>query len=377
MSIILKGNNISSNNDGIGPGEVTNIKASQNASSIILSWTNPSNVVIDGTTLSTFDHVIIVKNESRYPTSIKDGNTIYSGNGTTCSDGNVIKNKKYHYRFFVYDTNKLCNNNMSMIIENTFYGIDYSILKNNTWEQIAAASESGIASSLWKVGDEIDLTLSEFKYNDDEDMDEVYSFSAQTITLQIWDFNHFDKSDGSGKAGIVFGMKNLMKERFTGWHFSCWAESDIKKTLMTAIYNRLPEDCRSYIKPVKVYTAYNINYNGYGNPAGHSQSPGYLSIEKVFVPGLTEVGTALKNSLISTFNCELNQKQFPIFTDSNSRIKNPPSDGSTNIYNYLLRSSVDFEYDSIIRVWNHDGEPNSSRSTGSGDSFGLCFCFCI
>ena len=196
MSIILKGNNISSNNKGIGPEEVTNIKASQNASSIILSWTNPSNVVIDGTTLSTFDHVIIVKNESRYPTSIKDGNAIYSGNGTTCSDSDVIKNKKYYYRFFVYDTNKLCNNNMSMIVENTFYGID-PILKNNTWEQINTASEAGIASSIWKVGDEIDLTLS--------------GTFNETATLQIWDFNHFVKSDGSGKVTVSLNDPDKVK----------------------------------------------------------------------------------------------------------------------------------------------------------------------
>ena len=73
------------------------------------------------------------------------------------------------------------------------------ILKDNTWEQIIAASETNSIPSTWKVGDEIDLTLSG-KYN-------------ETVTLQIWDFNHYDKSDGSGKANICFGMKNLMKDK--------------------------------------------------------------------------------------------------------------------------------------------------------------------
>ena len=350
MSIILKGNNISSNNNGIGPGEVTNIKASQNASSIILSWANPSNVVIDGTTLSIFDHVIIVRNESRYPTSIKDGNTIYSGNGTTCSDSDVIKNKKYYYRFFVYDTNKLCNNNMSMIIENTFYGID-PILKNNTWEQINAASEAGIASSLWKVGDEIDITLS--------------GTFNETVTLQIWDFKHFDKSDGSGKAGIVFGMKNLMKDvqYMNSYHTNSggWNNTAMKKTVMANIYNSMPTDLQSYIKEVNTYAN-----QGLGSS---SSSTGLLSKDKVFLPGMTEMFG--KNYKPDQSETEKNQKKFPIFTNDNSRIKKL-SNGSGDAYQWWLRSAIygnnsDCFCDVTI-YGTHD-------YTGASYGYGVCFCF--
>jgi hypothetical protein len=350
MSIILKGNNISSNNNGIGPGEVTNIKASQNASSIILSWANPSNVVIDGTTLSIFDHVIIVRNESRYPTSIKDGNTIYSGNGTTCSDSDVIKNKKYYYRFFVYDTNKLCNNNMSMIIENTFYGID-PILKNNTWEQINAASEAGIASSLWKVGDEIDITLS--------------GTFNETVTLQIWDFKHFDKSDGSGKAGIVFGMKNLMKDvqymNSSHTNSGGWNNTAMKKTVMANIYNSIPSDLQSYIKEVNTYAN-----QGLGSS---SSSTGLLSKDKVFLPGMTEMFG--KNYKPDQSETEKNQKKFPIFTNDNSRIKKL-SNGSGDAYQWWLRSAIygnnsDCFCDVTI-YGTHD-------YTGASYGYGVCFCF--
>ena len=350
MSIILKGNNISSNNNGIGPGEVTNIKASQNASSIILSWANPSNVVIDGTTLSIFDHVIIVRNESRYPTSIKDGNTIYSGNGTTCSDSDVIKNKKYYYRFFVYDTNKLCNNNMSMIIENTFYGID-PILKNNTWEQINAASEAGIASSLWKVGDEIDITLS--------------GTFNETVTLQIWDFKHFDKSDGSGKAGIVFGMKNLMKDvqymNSSHTNSGGWNDTAMKKTVMANILKSMPSNLQSYIKEVNTYAN-----QGLGSS---SSSTGLLSKDKVFLPGMTEMFG--KNYKPDQSETEKNQKKFPIFTNDNSRIKKL-SNGSGDAYQWWLRSAIygnnsDCFCDVTI-YGTHD-------YTGASYGYGVCFCF--
>ena len=351
MSIILKGNNISSsNNKGIGPGEVTNIKASQNASSIILSWTNPSNVVIDGTTLSTFDHVIIVRNESRYPTSIKDGNTIYSGNGTTCSDSDVIKNKKYYYRFFAYDTNKLCNNNINMIVENTFYGID-SILKNNTWEQINTASEAGIASSIWKVGDEIDLTLS--------------GTFNETITLQIWDFNHFDKSDGGGKAGIVFGMKNLMKDgqymNSSHTNSGGWNNTAMKKTVMVNIYNSIPSDLQSYIKEVNTYAN-----QGLGSS---SSSTGLLSKDKVFLPGMTEMFG--KNYKPDQSETEKNQKKFPIFTNDNSRIKKM-NNGSGDAYQWWLRSPIyGNNYSCFCDVTSY----GTHDYTGASYGYGVCFCF--
>ena len=349
MSIILKGNNISSsNNDGIGPSEVTNIKASQNASSIILSWTNPSNVVINGSTLSTFSYVTIIRNEERYPMSAKDGKIVYSGNGTTCSDSDVIKNKKYYYRFFVYDTNKLCNNNMSMIIESTFYGID-PVLKNNSWEQIAAASESGNIPSTWKVGDEIDLTLS--------------GTFNETVTLQIWDFNHFDKSDGSGKAGIVFGMKNLMKNTQvltpnSSSNSGGWNDTTMKKTTMGQILSSMPSNLQNYIKEVNTYA----NQGG----ASSSSSIGKLSKDKVFLPGCTEVGF----SFTYQSGSESGQKQFPIFTDDNSRIKKK-NNGSGDAYYWWTRSPYYYNSDIFVLV-SSDG---SNDQNYPSSSHGVCFCF--
>ena len=365
MSIILKGNNISSsNNNGVGPGEVTNIKASQSVSSIILSWTNPSNVVINGTTLSTFDHVIIVKNEDHCPMSIKDGNTIYSGNGTTCSDNDVIKNKKYYYRFFVYDTNKLCNNNINMIIENTFYGVD-PILKNNTWEQINAASEAGIASSIWNIGDEIDITFS-------NDQNIFLPSDNLTTTLQIWDFKHFDKSDGTGKAGICFGMKNLLPRNSYSYDpvgnntQTDWNLSQIRTKILNgeynSIYSAIPEECRRVIKNVNVYSGDCSKYDFYP----------YDKIIKtqdyIFIPELIEVGLGSDDTkLLSGYN-----SQFPIFTDNNSRIKNSTSDYDySDSDSWMLRGTVSyFKYN-----WQVTENGESSKVYISEGKQGICICF--
>ena len=372
MSIILKGNSINFTNNGITPNEATNIMFSQNSTEIRIIWENPKDVIINDILLSKFDHLVIVRKQDSVPLTPKDGTIIYNGSSSdSCKDTSVVSGNSYYYRFFVYDSNKNINNSANMIFKQ-IYNKSNSIA-NLSWKEINEISESGKASSMFNIGDEINVNLLEYKRGDDNE-DVKYSFSTQTVTLQIWDFDHFDRDDKNGKAGIVFGMKNLMKDRFTAYHFGCWAETDIKNVLMDAIYNRLPEDCKSVIKPVKAYTAYNINYN-YNGSAGNNQSPGYLTSEKVFIPGAVEMGiNSSYSGLGSTVNCELNQKRFPIFTDNNSRIKNPPSGSNTTIYSYLLRSSVDSQYNGMIRIWN-DGSPTTSMSSGVSDVFGLCFCF--
>ena len=103
------------------------------------------------------------------------------------------------------------------------------IFGNNTWEQINAACQSGMIPDTWKIKDEITVTLFE-PYN-------------IKVVLQIWDFNHYEKSDGSGKAGIVLGCKHIP---FTD-HLSIsfinggdWETSYMSKTVMEDIYNAMP-----------------------------------------------------------------------------------------------------------------------------------------
>lgn len=67
-----------------------------------------------------------------------------------------------------------------------------SVLSKNTWAQIAKASAADKASQLWSVGDTKDITV-----------------GSETLTLVIMGFNHDDLASG-GKAGITFGLKNLM-----------------------------------------------------------------------------------------------------------------------------------------------------------------------
>ena len=116
-----------------------------------------------------------------------------------------------------------------------------SVLSKNTWAQIAKASAAGKASQLWSVGDTKDITV-----------------GSETLTLVIIGFNHDDLASG-GKAGITFGMKNLMATTrrmnasntnsggFTGSEMYSWLQNTLLPTL--------PSDLQAVLKSVNKKTS--------------------------------------------------------------------------------------------------------------------------
>ena len=116
-----------------------------------------------------------------------------------------------------------------------YLGIELSAL---SWPVIAAISESGRASEFFAVGDKIDITLS---------TDEV-------ITLEIWGFDHDDLSDGSGKAGITFGMKYVSGKVYNmnaaETNTGGWGASRMRTVHMPAIIALFPEELTEVVKTV-------------------------------------------------------------------------------------------------------------------------------
>ena len=131
---------------------------------------------------------------------------------------------------------------------------------------------------------------------------------------------------------------------------------------MANILSSMPSNLRSYIKEVNTYA----NAGGYSS----SSSIGKLSKDKVFLPGFTEIfGPSVWSSQSKT---ESNQKQFPIFTDNNSRIKKM-NNGSGDAYWWWTRSPRYNDSGYFCGVY-------SGGSTGvdyANYNYGVCFCFCV
>lgn len=113
-----------------------------------------------------------------------------------------------------------------------------AVLAENDWETIARVSAAGEAQNYWSVGDEKKITLK----------------TGEPLTLQIYGFDHDDLADGSGKAGITFGLKYLMAETRQMHHLSTntggFAASDMGVWLNSDLLGFLPPDLRTAVKPV-------------------------------------------------------------------------------------------------------------------------------
>lgn len=81
--------------DETPPPKVIGFAAKTSGNDIRLTWTNPVDTDFVG--------VAIVKNTSHYPTTVYDGETIYSGKETSFTDTSVEKAKYIYYRAFSYD----------------------------------------------------------------------------------------------------------------------------------------------------------------------------------------------------------------------------------------------------------------------------------
>lgn len=112
------------------------------------------------------------------------------------------------------------------------------VFASASWAEIAGISEAGKASAYFAVGDEKTIELS----------------TGEQITLVILGFDHDDLSDGSGKAGMTIGMKNLLATKYSmdvtdtsdGWY-----KSEMRKSTMTRLLSSLPSDLQAAIKTVK------------------------------------------------------------------------------------------------------------------------------
>lgn len=227
------------------------------------------------------------------------------------------------------------------------------IFSNNSWEQIAYASEKGKIPDTWKIGDEINLTLSG-DYN-------------MTITLQIWDFNHFDKSDGSGKAGLCLGTKDVYINDEMISKYGNNGSKGYENTLMRLgtirrVHDSMPSELQNIIKGV------DIEYN-----VGSSSTIKTLSSEKVFIPTSDEVG---KVSSSRTFGGYI----ISIFNDGSYLIKNDTTTGEPT--SWWVRSCgllrfVDNIQTYVYGIITNDGSIDYPSASNALNAYGVVFCFNI
>ena len=223
-------------------------------------------------------------------------------------------------------------------------GGNYSpTLADNTWSQIDAACKANdpILDS-WKVGDEKDAVV-----------------NGETLTFVIVGKNHDDLADGSGKAKLTFGMKNLMastrKMNSSNTNTGSFAGSAMYTWLSGTIYPSLPSELKDVVKAVRKKTS-----------SGSSSSS--IKTDEMYLWLFAEIEVFGS----TTHSYEGEGTQYPYFATASERIKRL-SNGAGEASQWWERSLYgDFAGDFC------DVTPSGVADYGyASHPKGVCFGFCI
>lgn len=218
-------------------------------------------------------------------------------------------------------------------------------LSSLSWAEINEYARMGVADKVFSVGDTKDVIV-----------------NGETLTFEIVGFNHDDLADGSGKAGITFGMKNLMANKrsmnSSNTNIGSYAGSEMNTYVGTTFYNGMPDEVRNVIKSVKKVT---------GNSAGSSSWPGTRTDNfKIWLFSEAEVfGTK-----ISSVGNE--GSKYARFTSNSLRTKKL-SNGSGSAHIWWLRS---LHLRNLYNFCTVAGD-GSAYYNAASSSYGVCVGFCV
>ena len=256
-----------------------------------------------------------------------------------------------------------------------------SVLNSNSWEQISKASEQGVASSLWSIGDvkmdTINGTVGNLSVNGE------YGF-------YIADFDHNKEKEGSGilfmgfKTGYTNGTDValcdssysnfqlesgfIMNKRSTytssgvnyGTNAGGWASSYMRNTIIPSFKQALSSSLKSVIKTSTIYTD---NVGGATNVDSNISS----TTDTIYLAAEFEIfgQRSYANSYEQNY-----QTQFTYYKNGNSKIKYKHSSTSTAV-RWWERSPIYANTNAfcIVHTNGDAGNTGASRSDGFAPVF--------
>lgn len=221
-----------------------------------------------------------------------------------------------------------------------------SCLNDYSWEEIAQISKliskKGDQNGAIGIAKKYHLCTADGKLDGTQTKDVTLSDGTQTKVM-IMGFNHDDKSDGSGKAGITFifaddiAKKNMFeradldnlfqKIQDDGSASISWENASLRSWLSDSFSNELPSDLREQIvsvdkaDAVMPWVSYTIDsYYGGGIGAELNDDPDLMTTtttsDKLWVPSFVELAP-LSDYLMSNWTYLLQEgSQYQLFNDA-------------------------------------------------------------
>lgn len=369
----------------ITPKPTVNPQIKNDDKKVVITWEDPTNTVIEGSTFSTWAGTKLVMKESGYPTSPDDGTVLvdnttrdkYKTTGFTKTG--LTNDKKYYFALFPYSTdgvynydsgNRLLGEPTELKIVTFSSGTDAEIAK-----MIQAHYNNKInISDYWAVGDTRSVSLSAMAATGVGE-----SHRAQTVQLVILGFEHdvlATAINGHSKAAVSVGLKDCLMDatsasnvnngsadtekgymNSTNTNVGGWKNCARRTWCNNVFFSALPSMWQSMVKTVNKKVS-----------VGNNSSTIETVQDKIFLAAEIEIF----GSTTYSFSGEGTQYQYYKNATAN-RYKMPKWTSSSVSDVYLERSPFSGASANFCSV-NSSGNANTINANGA---HGVAPCLCI
>lgn len=273
-----------------------------------------------------------------------------------------------------------------------------SSVNDYTWEELSTISDE--ISAAPSQEEAINIAKRYHLCNEDGTLDGSQTKTVElsngvSSSVKIIGFNHDDKSDGSGKAGITFAFTEIvtyapMSTR--GSNKGGWQYSDLRAQLNSDFYDALPEDLRNEIVEVNKSTN-NVGAVYESKTKTFDTSCVSATPDKLWIPSYTEIIGDVRGTTTNDpegFAEILSEEghQYQLFSDNGIDQDNTPAellsqnvaknvDTSSALDSGLrwTRTSDPTNFQFAYTVHNANGHCNECHTVGN--TYGVAPCFCI
>lgn len=226
---------------------------------------------------------------------------------------------------------------------------------SNIADQIAASNMTSaeVESNYgWKLGDKTTITLT----------------TGENIEMQIIGFNHDDKSDGSGKAGITLQMVNCLKTEYymnsSYTNAGGYVASVMRTVSLPSIKSTIPQEWQNIIKFVDKKSA-NGGGTNYSGIVTSSEDLFLLSEIEVFGSEYLSQNGMEEGRVYDYWRGKSDEDRIKLYAPPNA--SSPTSKGQW----WLRSSGLAQNYFCLV---NTSGKNNS---TGAATKYKVSFAFCV
>ena len=264
-----------------------------------------------------------------------------TGSTVTCKKGSTVLTAEessgtWSFAIPAYGTWTVTGVNTGTTVEKTvevtaievyFVTLEFipAVLNNATWAQVKQASDSGVASNYWAVGDTKQITMN-------GKVSDGLTLSNYSTYVYIIGFNHNSSVEGTGIAfggfktaasgGIDVALcdSGYGNSKTSGQWFNMnnsntnsggWKNSRMRSTTLPLVKSALPSDLQAVLKTTSIYSD---NTGGGSDTASYvtaTQDELYLLAEFEIFGARTYANSAERN----------HQQQYAYYVAGNSKIK--------------------------------------------------------